>query len=365
MAKAAKAKQVDLPCIEQPDYPILEEIAGRLYDLQEERMQLGKREKSERDLLKIKMQEFKLDKYKLKDGKWIELEAPEPKAFVRAEKKKDPEEVESRAEVRESDEIIGALKASQSRPAEEETTTEQSQGHVVAFLRKKEPKQAESVVTVSICVCEHTGAEHEGTVCKVEGCGCDYFTENTGATMDANRPNDRGLAGADYLRWAVESGKENPASVARLAQVKRDRDEEVIDWLFSNPAPASESQLEEEVQLPENSRDCALVLALTMDAGSAARWNARREKYPNGIPDDVLTAAIAEEFTPGAHQRVDVGFYLDDGKIPKFWFGQKTKAKQPPTLQGVRLLAETRRVLGLKAPVKAKVTKNKPTHAHA
>jgi ParB/RepB/Spo0J family partition protein len=71
--------------------------------------------------------------------------------------------------------------------------------------------------------------------CKIR-CGhqatCSQYIFKTGTPVQSF-PNDAGLTYAEYLIWAEGTQQKNPASVAKHAQNKRDRDSEVIAWLIA------------------------------------------------------------------------------------------------------------------------------------
>lgn len=46
--------------------------------------------------------------------------------------------------------------------------------------------EAEQAKPVSICVCGHHDTQHEALKCTAPDCSCDYLTEDTGATIEAN-----------------------------------------------------------------------------------------------------------------------------------------------------------------------------------
>ena len=340
--KRQRAKQEDLPGMEQKELPLIEQLASDYYETDAERRELTVLAVSKRQALEKAMEQEGVPVYRFRDLV-VKINVTK-KASVRRASDEDSEEVEAEASKRETQEIIEDLKATAETPAE--PSAEESASNVKSFLKGKQKAEAAKDQTSD---------------------------EAKASAFDPKAANDKGLSYEDYYRWATGTEQKNPASVAKMAQNKRDRDEEVMDWLFKQANGSTPSELFNDVAMvvaedliPTNPKERALYLALHLQPESASRWAARRTERPSNLSDEALTQAIRLEFgidEQSTHAQSGVSFAVDGNKVPKFWFGTKTNAKQQPTLQGARLLAETRRVLQLPTPKRAsvKVAEAKPT----
>ena len=77
-----------LPGVETPEIAELETAAHEVWELQEKRMSLAKRETDARRTLAGLLQEHKRHQYRMQDGRVAELVKGETKAFVRKPKKR-------------------------------------------------------------------------------------------------------------------------------------------------------------------------------------------------------------------------------------------------------------------------------------
>jgi hypothetical protein len=225
----AKPKQQTLTGMEQATHSVLDEIAERLDKAQTEWQRWQKFQMAERELLKIKMQEFGVSTYKLKNGKRAVLDAGEPKAYLRKDKDFEEDEAENAEPTAEKQ--VAILRKNQPK---QEPTEEESAENVEAFF-DNEKASAEVAEAISAEVAEAISADLADDFTAEK---CDECQHIDGAhTADCSKAS--GLNTADYLAYAKFLNVKSANSWARKWELDHTKDALIKLWLAEGKEQAT------------------------------------------------------------------------------------------------------------------------------
>lgn len=207
-----KPKTQTLPGMEQVTYSVLDEIADRLNEAQTEWQRWQKLQMAERELLKLKMQEYGIHFYKLKDGKIAVLDAGEPKAYLR--KSKDFEDDEAENSEPTASQQVTIIRKNQPEPNEDSEAT-----NVLTFFNNNEAS-AEVAEAISEAETDDDFTADQCSECKsIDGAHSIGCSRASGLTME------------NYVDYAKFCGVKSANSWARKWSLNHEKDGLIKAWL--------------------------------------------------------------------------------------------------------------------------------------
>jgi len=208
--KRQRAKQEDLPGMEQRDIEAIVQAAERYRETRDERMRLSKLESEQKQDLIAVMKKHDKSYYTYR-GLTVALSEE-----INVKVKAKDDDMDAEASTRNTREMVADLKNAVKPPAPD-PTPEESESNVVSFFSNQE---ANAEVEESLA----EAAADDFTAPKCEECGA------IGGAHAVSCSKSNGLTFDDYLGYAKAKNVKHAASWARKWQLSREKDGLVLAW---------------------------------------------------------------------------------------------------------------------------------------